>query len=90
MRHPDTTPTEPQVQNGKADTNAPVEKLSYSVPETAQAVGTCPAMIYRAINSGKLKALKFGKRTLITPEAIKEWLASMDKYPTKQGGNNHD
>ncbi len=75
-----------ETQTDNTQTEAPVEKLSYSVPETAQAVGTCPAMIYRAINSGKLKALKFGKRTLITPEAIKEWLAGMDQYPVKKGG----
>ncbi len=74
-----------ETQTDNTQTETPVEKMSYSVPETAQAVGTCPAMIYRAINSGKLKALKFGKRTLITPEAIKEWLAGMDQYPVKKG-----
>lgn len=75
-----------EVQASATGTEPPVKKVCYSVSQTAQAADTCPAMIYRAINSGKLKALKFGKRTLITPEAIKEWLAGMDPYPVNRDG----
>ena len=67
-----------------ATTGLPVERVSYSVPEVAKAADTCPAIIYREINSGRLVALKLGKRTLITPEAIKNWLASLEKYPVKK------
>ena len=34
--------------------------------------------VYRLINSGKLKAVKGGKRTFITKEAANDYLASLE------------
>ncbi|HRQ60058.1 MAG TPA: helix-turn-helix domain-containing protein [Alphaproteobacteria bacterium] len=35
---------------------------------------------YRLINSGAIKAVKIGKKTLIPLEALEEWISSLTAY----------
>jgi excisionase family DNA binding protein len=46
------------------DTN-PIQPAAYSINEAADVIGLGRDGIYRAISEGRLRARKFGKRTLI-------------------------
>lgn len=52
-------------------------KLAHSIKESASILGIGVTKIYQEINEGRLKAQKFGKRTLITAKALSEWLNSL-------------
>ncbi|MBS4005923.1 MAG: helix-turn-helix domain-containing protein [Afipia sp.] len=39
--------------------------------------GICRSKVYQEIKAGRLKAVKVGRRTLILPEAEKEWRDSL-------------
>ncbi len=46
---------------------------------------------YKLIGSGELRALKFGKKTLIAEEELDRWIASLPLYcPQSCLGSNHD
>ena len=53
------------------------EKLAYSVKEAAIILGIGMTKVYQEIGEGRLQMKKFGRRTLITSEALKEWLNSL-------------
>jgi len=42
--------------------------------------GLSAPTIYKEINEGRLKAKKLGKRTIITPEAEKDWINNLPDY----------
>ncbi|MBL1148323.1 MAG: helix-turn-helix domain-containing protein [Pseudomonadota bacterium] len=73
----------PEYQKQEEFMDIQQDKLSYSIPEVTQMVGLCRTVIYRELNSGRLRAIKLGKRTLITREAIEEWLSTLDSYPMR-------
>ena len=56
-----------------------LEPEGLSVAETEQVSGLGKTKIYEAIKSGRLKARKFGKRTIILPHELREFLASLPK-----------
>ena len=56
-----------------------IEKMAYSIDETADQAGLCRDSIYQAIRDGKLEARKAGRRTLVTAEALRRYL---DNLPT--------
>ena len=51
-----------------------VEKLAFSVHEAAVRAGLGRDRIYAAIRDGDLVARKFGRRTLITADALRRFL----------------
>jgi excisionase family DNA binding protein len=51
-----------------------VEKMAFSVDEAAMRAGLGRDRIYTAIREGDLVARKFGRRTLITADALKSFL----------------
>lgn len=53
------------------------EKLAHSVKDSASILGIGITKIYQEIGEGRLKARKFGNRTLITAEALSEWLNAL-------------
>jgi excisionase family DNA binding protein len=53
------------------DTN---QKLALSVDEAARRADTCRDKIYGAINAGKLRARKNGRRTLILARDLEAYL----------------
>lgn len=53
------------------------EALAYSIKDVCRVVNAGQTKIYSEINAGRLKAVKLGKRTLITSEALKEWLNAL-------------
>jgi len=53
------------------------DKLALSVREARKLLGIGQATIYRAMNEGKIPAVKFGKRTLIPTNGLREWLDAL-------------
>ena len=58
-----------------------VEKMAFSVDEAAMRAGLGRDRIYTAIRNGDLVARKYGRRTLITSEALQRFLNGL---PTLQ------
>lgn len=54
---------------------SPKERALYSVPEIIEMVGIGRTRLYQELNSGRLKAVKIGKRTCVTKASLDAWLA---------------
>lgn len=61
------------------------EKVAYSIPEAAAAASFSRAGLYREIAAGRLGRIKIGKRTLITAEALRAWLARAERTGGRRG-----
>jgi len=61
--------------------NAP---LVHSIPEACLITHTGRTALYAAIRSGALRAVKRGKRTLITGEDLRRWVESFPPITAKQ------
>ena len=59
------------------------EPLALNVPEAARLAGVGRSTIYTEISSGKLKIIKVGRRTIITMEELRSWLASKSQAQPK-------
>ena len=57
--------------------NGAVEKHGLSIHEACTFSGIGKTKLYEAINSGKLKARKAGKRTLILSDDLRDYLSSL-------------
>jgi excisionase family DNA binding protein len=55
-----------------------VEVLAISINDTAKALGIGRSSVYALLKSGKLDAIKIGRRTLLTTESIKRLAQSRD------------
>ena len=53
-----------------------MERLAYSINDTAKALSLGRTSIYALINEGKLDAFKLGRRTLIKADSIRRLMAS--------------
>jgi excisionase family DNA binding protein len=63
----------------------PKEKALYSIPEIIEMIGIGRTRLYQELNSGKLKAVKIGKRTCVTKASLEAWLSKLEGYfPEKQ------
>jgi excisionase family DNA binding protein len=51
--------------------------MAYSVDAAAKASHIGRTKLYEEIKAGRLKVRKFGRRTLITAEALSEWLNAL-------------
>ena len=56
---------------------APIEKHGLTIQEACTYSGIGKTKLYEAINSGKLKARKAGKRTLILADDLRHYLSSL-------------
>ncbi len=60
-----------------------MEKLAYTIKEMVEAGGGSRTVVYEAIKSGKLKARKRGRSTIIlVPDAV-EYLESLPDFHEK-------
>jgi excisionase family DNA binding protein len=57
-----------------------VERLAWSVPKFAEAVGLSKSRVYELVASGELPARRAGGRVLIEAEAGKAWLDALPEY----------
>lgn len=54
-----------------------VDRQAFSIAEVSSVSGLGRTKIYEAIGAGSLKARKCGKRTLILPDDLREFLTSL-------------
>ena len=59
------------------------QPLSYTVPEAAKLCGIGLTKIYAEIGTGRLEAIKLGRRTLIRRSAIEAWLDALPAYEVR-------
>lgn len=57
------------------------EKMAFSVDEAAMRAGLGRDSIYAALRNGQLKGVKAGRRTLVTADALRQFL---DRLPPLQ------
>lgn len=55
----------------------PNDVVAYSIDAAAKASHTGRTALYAEIKAGRLKAKKFGKRTIITADDLRDWLNSL-------------
>ncbi len=53
-------------------------KLLLDIPEVCDRTSLGRSRIYEDIGSGRLKIVKVGARTLVSIDALKEWIASLE------------
>lgn len=51
-------------------------RTAFSVQETAEQLGVCPASVYRALKRGQLEAVTLGGRRLIPARSIEKLLTA--------------
>ncbi len=61
-------------------------QISLSIEEARTATGIGRTKLYAAINAGRLKARKFGKRTIILRDDLDIFLSNLDSYPVNERG----
>ncbi len=54
-----------------------------TIQQTKEKIGLGTTRIYELINQGTLKAKKIGRRTFCSDEAIQEFIANLEDYPTE-------
>ena len=52
--------------------------LTYTVYQACSQVNLSRSFLYMAIKTGQLRTLKAGRKTLITDEALREWVAGLE------------
>ena len=57
-----------------------IEPLAVPIGEAARLGGVGRSTIYNEISNGNLPAHKVGRRTIVTMENLRSWLASRDRY----------
>jgi excisionase family DNA binding protein len=64
--------------------NALNDKALYSIPEVIEMVGIGRTKLYQELNSGRLQAVKVGKRTGVTKLSLEKWLSKLEEYLPEQ------
>jgi hypothetical protein len=64
----------------RQESAAAPEKALHTVAETCLITGKGRTEVYKALKDGRLKGLKDGDRTVITPEAIKAFVATLPPW----------
>ena len=58
-----------------------MSKLAYTIAEAVDEGAGSRTVVYEAINAGKLKAKKRGKRTIILAADLTQYLESLPVFP---------
>jgi excisionase family DNA binding protein len=70
--------------NGETNMETP---LAYTIAEACTVTRTGKTALYEAIKTGELRAVKRGRRTLVLPADLKDWI---EKLPTIQRPRQHE
>jgi excisionase family DNA binding protein len=60
-----------------------ITPLAIGVEGACRALGIGKTKLYQEIGSGRLRAVKFGKKTLIPTDQLAAWLASLEPIEAK-------
>ena len=63
---------------------APIEPITYTVPEAGRVAGIGVTKLYELIGHGILDARKAGRRTLITADSLRAYLAALPRAEVRQ------
>jgi excisionase family DNA binding protein len=55
----------------------PIPRYAYSIEEVTKLTGLGRSSIYEEIRDGRLRIRKAGRRSLVLPDDLKAWLASL-------------
>lgn len=55
-------------------------QLTYTIDEASKVIGLGRTRLYEELNSGRLKGVRAGRRTLIPHASIEDWLNELDAY----------
>ena len=55
--------------------DAKAERIAYTIPEAAEALGVSRAHVYNLIREGRLRSVKFGRSRRIPATALAEMIA---------------
>ena len=58
--------------------------LAYTVAEACAAARTGKTVLYEEIKSGALRAVKRGRRTLVLPTDLRDWVERLPPLQTKR------
>jgi excisionase family DNA binding protein len=68
--------------------------LAYSIAEACAAASIGRSALYEEIKSGRLRAVKNGRRTLITADSLRSWVENLPEItaaaPRKPERNERD
>ena len=64
-----------------------IGRLSYSVPEVAEAVGCTARHIWTQVKNGDLPVFKIGTRTFVSADALQQYLAELQMKHQKKPVN---
>ncbi len=56
-----------------------VEKVMYSIEETAQALGISSRQVYKLVYDGTLPVKRIGRRILVPRRALEVWAEQVDE-----------
>ena len=59
-------------------------KVSFSITEASKLLGIGRTKVYEAINEGRLRAKKYGKRTILLREDLEQFLADLEDYSSQK------
>jgi excisionase family DNA binding protein len=63
------------------------DQMLLSVDETCQRLGISRWSLYRQINTGKLTSVKIGRRRLISPRAVTDFIRQREEEAQARGGD---
>jgi excisionase family DNA binding protein len=66
-----------------------MEQLALTVSEACAAARVGKTVLYQAIASGALRAVKRGRRTLVLPADLRDWVERLPAIEAKPAGQTH-
>jgi excisionase family DNA binding protein len=86
-RHTDGSSANTAARADNAAGPAQSSPRAFSIPEFCRRYGIGRTNAYQEIAAGRLRALKVGRRTLITHDAAESWLAALPELKSQDASS---